>query len=73
MTPREPLTASEPAPAGLFAQVIIRNRKTGEALRYTVSNTWADQIVAWNKSLDPAGRFDAAMTAPGLFEVAPAN
>jgi formylmethanofuran dehydrogenase subunit E len=65
--------ASEPAPAGLFAQVIIRNRKTGEALRYTISNTWADHIVAWNKSLDSAGRFDAAMTAPGLFEVAPAN
>jgi hypothetical protein len=26
----------------------------------------------WNKTLDPAGRFDAAMKAEGLFEVAPA-
>jgi hypothetical protein len=29
-------------------------------------------IMEWNKTLDPAGRFDAAIKAEALFEVAPA-
>jgi formylmethanofuran dehydrogenase subunit E len=65
--------ASEPAPTGLYAMVIIRNRKTGEALRYTIPSTWSSQIADWNKSLDPVGRLDAAMKANGLFDVSPAN
>jgi formylmethanofuran dehydrogenase subunit E len=64
--------APEKAPAGLLAVVIVRNRKTGEGLRYTVADGWLPKVMEWNKTLDPAGRFDAAMKAEGLFEVAPA-
>ena len=49
--------ASERAPQGMMAAIVIRNRKTGE--------------VGWNK-LDPAGRFDAAMAAEHLFDSEPA-
>jgi formylmethanofuran dehydrogenase subunit E len=64
--------APEKAPAGLLAVVIVRNRKTGEGLRYTIADGWLPKVMEWNKTLDPAGRFDAAMKAEGLFEVAPA-
>jgi hypothetical protein len=56
----------------MLAVVIVRNRKTGEGLRYTVADSWLPQVIDWNRTLDPAGRFDAAMKAEGLFEVAPA-
>jgi formylmethanofuran dehydrogenase subunit E len=64
--------APEKAPAGILAVVIVRNRKTGEGLRYTVADGWLPKVMEWNKTLDPAGRFDAAMKAEGLFEAAPA-
>jgi formylmethanofuran dehydrogenase subunit E len=63
--------APEKAPAGILAVVIVRNRKTGEGLRYTVADSWLLKVME-NKTLDPDGRFDAAMKAEGLFEVAPA-
>ena len=61
----------EKAPAGLFAMVVVRNRKTGEALRYTVPTELGPKIVEWNRTLDPAGRYDAAMSVDGLFQVMP--
>jgi hypothetical protein len=64
--------APEKAPAGLLAVAIVRNRKTGEGFRYTVADSWLPKVIEWNKTLDPDGRFDAAMKAEGLFEVAPA-
>src|SRR5262245_37689897 len=64
--------AAEKAPAGLLAVVVIRDRKTGAGLRYGVSDTWMARIVDWNRTLDPAGRYQAAMSVPGLFEVADA-
>ena len=66
------LIAPEKAPAGMLAVIVVRNRKTGEGLRYTVADDWLPKVIEWNKTLDPAERFDAAMTAPGLFEVTPA-
>jgi formylmethanofuran dehydrogenase subunit E len=62
--------AAEKAPAGLLAVMVIRDRKTGAGLRYSVADAWMAKIVEWNKALDPAGRYQAAMSAPGLFEVA---
>jgi hypothetical protein len=62
--------AAEKAPAGAFATVIIRNRRTGDGLRYTVPGGLGPKIVEWNRSLDPSGRYDAAMTTPDLFSVA---
>ena len=64
--------APEKAPAGMLAVVIVRDRKTSDGFRYTVADTWLPKIIEWNKTYDPAGRFDAAMKADGLFEVAPA-
>jgi len=64
--------APEKAPAGLLAVVVVRDRKTGEGLRYTVADAWLPKVLEWSKTSDPAGRFDAAMKAEGLFEVAPA-
>jgi formylmethanofuran dehydrogenase subunit E len=64
--------AAEKAPPGLLAVVVIRDRKTGAGLRYGVSDAWMAKIAEWNKTLDPAGRYQAAMSAPGLFEVADA-
>ena len=63
--------ASDKAPPGIYALIVIRNRKTGEGFRYSVADEWAPKIMEWNRSLDPAGRYDAAMNAPGLFQVAP--
>jgi formylmethanofuran dehydrogenase subunit E len=57
----------EKAPPGMMAVVIIRNRKTGEGLKYSISDEWLPKILGWNK-LEPAGRFDAAMAAEGLFK-----
>jgi formylmethanofuran dehydrogenase subunit E len=65
--------APEKAPAGLYAVVVIRNRKSNEALRYTITDEWMPKIIEWNRTLDPAGRYDAAMRAEGLFQVAPAQ
>ena len=61
----------EKAPPGIMAMIVIRNRKTGEGLKYSISDEWLPKILAWNKS-DPAARFDAAMAAEGLFKSEPA-
>jgi formylmethanofuran dehydrogenase subunit E len=61
--------AAEKAPAGLLAVAIIRNRKTGEGFKYTVTDAWMPKVVEWLKSLDPAGRYQAVMKAEKLFEV----
>ena len=60
----------EKAPPGIMAVVIVRNRKTGEGLKYTISDEWLPRILGWNKS-EPPGRFDAAMAAEGLFNSEP--
>jgi formylmethanofuran dehydrogenase subunit E len=56
----------EKAPPGAMAVIVIRNRKTGEGLKYTISDEWLPKILSWNKS-DPAGRYDSAMSAEDLF------
>ena len=58
----------EKAPPGAMSVIIIQNRKTGEGLKYTISDEWLPVILGWNK-LDPAARFDAAMAADGLFKM----
>jgi formylmethanofuran dehydrogenase subunit E len=57
---------SQKAPPGSMAVIIIRDRKTGKGLKYTIADEWLPKILGWNKS-DPAGRFDSAMSAEGLF------
>lgn len=58
----------EKAPDGIMAIVVIKNRKTGEALRYTIADEWLPKILGWIK-LDTSARYDAAMGAEGLFQV----
>ena len=55
-----------------MAVLVIKNRKTGEGLRYTITDEWLPKILGWIK-LDPATRYDAAMSAEGLFQVEPAK
>jgi formylmethanofuran dehydrogenase subunit E len=61
--------ATEKAPTGLLAVIIIRDRKTGQGLRYTVSDEWLPRMLAWNKE-EPTERYEEAMAAPDLFAVA---
>ena len=61
----------EKAPPGIMAMVVIRNRKTGEGLKYMISDEWLPKILGWNKS-EPPARFDAAMAAEGIFKSEPA-
>ena len=56
------------APDGMMAVIVIANKKTGEALRYSVTDEWLPKILAWLNS-DPPARYDAAMSAEGLFQV----
>ena len=51
-----------------MAVIAIKNRKSGEALRYSISDDWLPKILGWLKS-DPPARYDAAMNAEELFQV----
>jgi formylmethanofuran dehydrogenase subunit E len=60
--------SSDKAPDGMMAVIVIKNRKTGEGLRYSIADEWLPKILGWIKS-DPSARYDAAMSAEGLFQV----
>jgi formylmethanofuran dehydrogenase subunit E len=62
---------AEKAPAGVLAMAVIRNRKTGAGLRYSVADSWLPKIGEFNRTLDPMGRYDAVMKADGLFTSEP--
>ena len=51
-----------------MAVIIIRDRKTGEGLRYNISDEWLPKTLAWNKE-DSLMRYDKAMKADGLVTV----
>jgi formylmethanofuran dehydrogenase subunit E len=61
--------ASEKAPAGTMAVIIVRNKQSGAAVKYTVSDAWVPKLIEMNKSLDARGRYDAVMNANDLFDV----
>ena len=61
--------STEKAPAGAMAVAVIRHRKTGAELKYTVSEAWLSKLFAINKQYDPAGRYEQIMKADGLFEI----
>jgi formylmethanofuran dehydrogenase subunit E len=56
------------APDGAMAVIVIKNRKSGEGLKYTIADEWLPKILGWIKS-DPSARYDSAMKAEGLFQV----
>ena len=62
--------SADKAPDGAMAVIVIKNRKTGEGLSYTIADEWLPRILGWIKS-DPSARYDAAMAAEGLYQVEP--
>jgi hypothetical protein len=58
----------EKAPDGMMAVIVIKNKRTSEALRYSIADDWLPKILAWLKS-DPPARYDDAMNAEGLCTV----
>ena len=65
--------APEKAPEGAMAVVVVRNKRTGAAVRYTVADTWIPKLAEWNRTLDPRARYDEVMKAENLFTVAAEN
>jgi formylmethanofuran dehydrogenase subunit E len=63
--------AADKAPEGSMAVAIIRNRKTAGSEIHTITDDWLPRILGWNKTYDPAGRYEAAMKADALFQVEP--
>jgi hypothetical protein len=56
-----------------MAVIVIRNKQSGAAVKYTVFESWVSKLIDLNKALDARGRYDAVMNADGLFDVSPAN
>lgn len=63
--------APEPAPEGAIAVAVIRPRAGGAGLKYTIPVAALALLGAMNTDLTPRGRYDAAMSADGLFQVEP--
>ena len=61
--------ASEKAPTGSMAVIIICNKQTGEAVKYTVADSWLPKLAEWNRTLDTPRRYDEVMKADVLFDV----
>jgi formylmethanofuran dehydrogenase subunit E len=62
--------APEKSPAGTFAVVVIRPRKGGDGLKYTVAKSIMAKLDEINKTVqDPLGRYKAVMALPNMFAV----
>jgi hypothetical protein len=61
------------APEGAAAVVIVRPRQGGAGVKYTIPLSALPELAKMNRELDPRGRYDAVMTAEGLFDAAPIN
>jgi len=64
--------ASEKAPAGDAAVIVIRPRQSGPGFKYTIPGSALAKLGAMNKMLDERGRYDAVMSTDDLFQVEPA-
>jgi hypothetical protein len=64
--------AAEKSPPGTFAVVMIRPRKGGDGLKYTVPISHLPKLGQINSTIqDPLARFHAVMALPDLFTVEP--
>ena len=61
--------SADKAPAGAMGVAVIRSRKSGTALKYTIAEEWIGKLLEINKAHDPHGRYDAVMSAKDLFSV----
>ena len=64
--------ASEKAPEGTAAVIVIRPKQGGAGFKYTIPISALGKLSPMNNDLDERGRFDAVMRMDGLFEVEPA-
>jgi hypothetical protein len=65
--------AAEKSPPGTFAVVVIRPRKGGEGLTYSVPMSMMPKLGQINSTLaEPRARYDAVMAIPDLYAVEPA-
>jgi hypothetical protein len=65
-------TASEKSRAGTLAMVMIRPRKSGAGLTYTVPMAVMPKLFEINKAIqDPLQRYSAVMAIPDIFTVEP--
>lgn len=66
--------APEKSPPGTFAVVVVRPRKGGAGLKYTVPKTIMPKLDEINRTVqDPLGRYTAVMALPDIFSVESAN
>jgi formylmethanofuran dehydrogenase subunit E len=66
--------AAEKSPPGTFAVVVIKPRKGGNGLRYTVPMSMMAKLGQINNTIqDPIGRYKAVMAIPDLYSVEPAK
>lgn len=66
--------APEKSPADTFAVVVIRPRKGGVGLKYTVPKSIMPKLDEINKTIpDPLDRYKAVMSLPDMFTVEPAR
>ena len=62
--------ASERSPTGSFATVVIKPRKSGPGLKYTVPMSFMSKLGQINSTIqDTVERYKAVMPLPDLFEV----
>jgi formylmethanofuran dehydrogenase subunit E len=66
---RSLVIATEKAPDGAAAVIVIRPRKGGAGLKYTIPMASLPKLGAINKEADAVARHDAVMKADGLFDV----
>ena len=59
--------APEKAPAGDMAVIEVRSKATGKSVRYVVPDATLPRLGEINAKYDPRGRYDAVMTADGLY------
>jgi formylmethanofuran dehydrogenase subunit E len=66
--------ATEKSPPGTFAVVVVRPRKGGDGLKYTVPMSHMAKLGEINRTIqDPLARYHAVMAIPDLFTVEPAK
>ena len=64
--------AAEKSPPGTFAVVVIRPRRGGDRLKYTVPMSMMPKLGQINSTIpDPLGRYNAVMEIADLFTVEP--
>src|SRR6516164_6530345 len=61
--------ASEKAPAGDAAVIVIRPRQSGPGFKYTIPVAALAKLGPMNKNLGERSRYDAVMATDGLFQV----